>query len=273
VTSSIQAFSDMNPSPRAVLDLDPADLDPATDAVTVHQLSKWGDQPVRSFERKALAGGLVVTDYEIPVGVPVTYRVEQFDAAGAPLGFALALAAQVDVPVGKYVVQDPFAPANAVILDGRPGTAKTLTTTRDMQIYQAGKNTIGLASAQRSFLKDVPFVFAADTAEQSDMIGAILDSDVILIRAHPRSRLPGTLYAAVAQMDQIAVDDYLVDDGDDWSFNAQQVSRPALAVIVALISYDLFKQYVADTTAGTYDDAKTIWATYLSALRTPPTSN
>lgn len=273
--SSAESLPDMSPSPRAVIDLDPADLDPATATVTIHQLSRWGDIPVRGYSGRALVGGLVATDYEIPLGVDVTYRVEQFDESGDSRGFALALPARIDMPdtghrtIGKVVVQDPLAPARAILLDARPGSFAQLEKRRDLQIYDAGTTTLGLAGL-RTLLKDVPFIFTTDTEDQREQLDAILASSVILIRAERRTRLPGLFYAAASSIQQIPHDPSLWTDIDDWSFAASEITRPVLAVVVALISYQLFQDFVQSTTAGTYDDAASIWATYLDALRNPP---
>lgn len=275
MSSTVQSFSDMAPSPRAVIDLDPADLDPGTEYVTVHQLSKWGRQEVRGTTRQRLLGGLIATDYEIPLAVPVTYRVEQFDADLEPLGFVLSLGARVDLPdtgrqaFGKVVVQDPIAPASAIMLDARPGSFAQLQKQFDLVVYNAGTSTVGLGGL-RSLLRDVPFIFITDTVEQREKLDAILAANPILIRADPRTRLPGCFYAAAASITQAPHDPNLWSDTDDWSLTASEVTRPALAVVVALLNYELFQEYVQATTAGTYDDAKAIWLTYLDALRTPP---
>lgn len=275
--STVTSYADMNPSPRAVIDLDPEDLDPDTDTVTVHQLSKWGEQEVRGYTRRPLAGGLVLTDYEIPLSQQVTYRIEQFDAAGDRLGFGqLTLTTRVEIPeagarsVGKVIVQDPVAPAKAVMLDARPGTFGQLRRLVPLQIYSAGTSTVGLAGL-RSLLKDVPFILVTDTDDQRDRLDAILSTTPILIRADPKTRMPGTFYAAATAYDQAPHDPNLTTGTDDVTFTADQVTRPALAVIVALLSYDLFRDFVQATTTGTYDDARSIWLTYLDALRDPPT--
>ena len=270
MATTITSHSDMNPSPRAVIDLDPADLDPATATVTLHQLSKWGDQPVRGVERRDLIGGLIVTDYEIPAGVPVTYRVEQLAESGNSIGLALQLSAAVDIPHGKVVIQDPLAPADAIMLDLRPGSLAQLRKQYDLHVYRAGRDTVALAGL-RSLLVDVPFVVTTDTDAEREHLDAILGETPILIRANPESRLPGSFYAVAGTLDQAPHDPTMLETPiDDFSFAATQVTRPALAIVVALISYDLFHDYVHATTSGTYDDARAIWLTYLDALRNPP---
>ena len=108
MASTVTAFSDMVPSPRAVIDIDDADLNPLCVTAQVVQVSKWGSVPVENTPR-TVAGGFVVYDYTIPAGVSVVYQVRQFDASGSEIGLVLNLPTEAEIPFGRVVLSDPFA--------------------------------------------------------------------------------------------------------------------------------------------------------------------
>lgn len=271
MASTVTGFSDMDPSPRAVIDIDDADLDGSTETVTIWQVSKWGQVPVNRQPRSAV-GGLVLTDYEIPPGVPVTYKVEQFDADGISLGLVLSLTTQVDIPIGMAVVQDPLAPALAVLVPAEVSFAGQLGRSRASKRYQAGGHTFAMSGAYSGFTQTVLRVATTSELEREAM-AAVLEQTMILVRTMPQMRLPGAFYAMVPEVPMIPINARAGGNADLWDLVGDEVSRPMLDVLVPIYTYDRFKAYL-DTlhppTPGTYDDAAAIWATYIDAMRNPP---
>lgn len=78
-------FSDAAPCPRVEVFF--ADFILGTTHVTVYRLSGGREFEVRGAVRAAVAGSLSRIDFEVPFNVQVSYRAEQFDAAGLSLGF------------------------------------------------------------------------------------------------------------------------------------------------------------------------------------------
>ncbi len=272
MASTATGYSDMAPSPRVVIDVDPATLNPAAATVIVRQISKWGDVPVNRSPR-AVAGGLVVVDYEVPPGVPVTYRVEQFDASGNPLGMALSLTTQVDVGFGRVVVSDPLAPANAVILDADPDFAGVLSRSRPGVVYQAGGESFAL-SGLRSGFAQVTLRCYTDTAEERARLEAVLAEPMILVRTHPDMNLPGAFYAFVSRVAADSRDHARFGRKTTvWDFEGDEVTRPGIDVLVPVYSYALYKAYLDEKypPVATYADAATEWGSYIAAMRNPPT--
>lgn len=263
----------MAPSPRATVDIDDADLHVDATEITVWEISKWGQVIVRGAERKGAGGGFVVTDYELPAGVDVTYRVEQFDAGGASLGYAgFSLSAQVTIPFGHVVIQDPLAPASAIVLKAQPAFGSQLRRRRPKRKYQAGSKTFAMTGLYSAF-EQVPLHVWTQTEEEREQLAAILEQPLILVRTHPAMRLPGAFYAVLEE----TIDDTSRAasglDGDRWFLTGDQLSRPDLEVIVPIYTYDLFKAYLDEKYGppyATYDDASVEYATYLDALRNPP---
>lgn len=272
MASTATAFNDMAPSPRVLLDIDPADLDPATDSITILQLSKWGEVIVRDAERRPLLGGVVLEDYELPGGVPVTYRVQQFNAAGTSLGFALNLSAEVTWAARHIIVQDPLAPANALMLKPEFLFADQLYRSRNTKVYRAGGRTFAMSGLASAF-QQVTLRCFTDDPDDRDTLAEILDQSVVLVRALPETRLPGAFFASISDIPMIPLDARNGGDFDLWDLRGNQIDRPTLDIVSAVYSYDLYKAYL-DTlhppTPGTYDDAELVWSTYLDALRNPP---
>ena len=271
MVSTVTAYDDMIPSPRVVIDVDDADLNPAAVTATVLQVSKWGEVPVNRAPR-AVAGGLVLTDYEVPPGVPVTYRVRQYGGGGTDLGYALALETQVDVPFGRVVLQDPLAPADAVVVDGEAGFAGVRPRSRPTKVYQAGGASFAMSGLPSGF-QQVPLHCYTDTVEDADMLSRILEQPVVLVRTHPRTGLPGSFYASIASAAPDSTNHARFGrDTNLWAMSGDELSRPGIDVLVPVYSYDLFKQYLDAKYPpyGTYDDAGAEWATYIDALRNPP---
>lgn len=272
MVSTATAHDDMDPSPRVVLDLDDADFDPDAVTVTVWQLSRWGEVPVNPTPRN-IAGGLVITDYSAPAGVALTYRVQQYDADDVPLGYVLSLSAEITIPFGRVVIQDPLAPAAAVMLDAHPAFASVMRKLRPTKVYRAGGKTLAMSGVLGAFTQ-VPLTCYTDTVEDRETLATILEQALVLVRTHPRSAIPGAFYATISEVP--ADDSEHARFGRDtavWDLRGDEVSRPTIDILVAVFSYDRFKAYL-DTlhppTPGTYDDAAAVWSTYIDAMRNPP---
>jgi hypothetical protein len=272
--TTVTAFSNMDPTPRVKLDIDSANLPVGTVTVQVRRSSKWGTVDVRQSRRLA-AGGLVVTDYEPPVGVPVTYSMEGYDNSGVSVGVSSFTATvQVDIRVGDVVISDPFAPASAVLLRAELDFAPSMSKERPVATYRAGGDTIALAGL-RSMLQDVALrVFTRSDTERDALEGILQEASLVQVRTMPDMRLPGELFMVIPGRQVMRpLDARDGGDWDEWVMAGEQVTRPALDILVALINYDRFKAYL-DTlhppTPGTYNDAMATWSTYLDAMRNPP---
>jgi hypothetical protein len=271
MVSTVTAYDDMAPSPRVVIDVDESDLNAATETVTVWQVSKWGQVPVNRKPRPA-AGGLVLTDYEAPCGVQLTYRVQQYGVDGADLGFALALSTQLEIGFGRVVIQDPLAPGNAILLDGEASFAAQRPRSRPTAVYQAGGRTFAMSGLNSGF-QQVPLHCYTDTTDDAEKLAAILEQPMVLVRTHPRSGLPGAFYASIPNpVPDSSQHARFGRETNLWSLVGTELSRPSIEIIVAVYSYELYRQYLVEKygPGATYDDAAAEWATYIDAIRNPP---
>lgn len=81
----LRVFTDAVPCPRVEVFF--PSFDAGTARVTVYRLSGGREFQVRGAVNAVTAGSLSRIDFEVPLNVEVSYRAEQFDAAGVSLGF------------------------------------------------------------------------------------------------------------------------------------------------------------------------------------------
>ncbi|QYF98905.1 hypothetical protein [Microbacterium sp. PAMC21962] len=239
-------------------------------SVTVWQTSPWGQVKVNRTPRP-VAGGMVLDDFEVPGGVPVVYRVEQFDSMGATLGFALNLPVQVSWDLGDVILSDPLDPGRAVRVRAEKLFAGSLERGRSSSVYRAGAKTFVMSGPMSGFQKLTLRVVTENEADRTTL-GLITDQATMLVRAMPQTRLPGVLYVSVPSVPMLPFDARRRGNVDLWDLVGDEVSRPNIDIVVAVYSYDLFKAYLDAKypPEATYDDAATEWATYVDAARTRP---
>lgn len=270
MASTVTPHTDMDPSPRVDVFIDDADLDGDTVTITVHQISVAGDIQVRNMVGQASAGGFADTDYEPPLGVPITYRVAQYDVDGAELGFVLELTTQVDIADGMAVLSDPLAPGLAVMVEAHTDFGSELRRTRPTRVYRAGFRTVALMGMQ-GLLEDVPLRCQTQTIADADMLEEVLAAGQFLVRLMPSGgRLPLILHVVVPSPVEIPMDVQYGGSWIRWELNGTEVSRPEIDIIVPVINYQRFIDYVNSAGDGTYGFAATVWSTYLDALLDPP---
>jgi len=267
MTSTVTPYADMDPSPRVGVLIDAADLNVSTVTITVYRSGPWGQFPVRGAEGVASAGGFFVTDYEPPVGVALTYTVEQFDAGGASLGFALSLPTQVNIALGQVVFSDPLAPANAVMVDGRSDFAGVVKRSRDTAIYRVGGRTVALSGLQ-SKVQQVSLRCSTRTIAAADALASILAESVVLVRTMPDSvRIPSAVYAVVPDVVEVPQDVQWGGAWIVWDIDGHELDRPGLEVLVPTYTWQDLIDYYATWTA-----LIAAYPTWLDVSRTPPPS-
>lgn len=269
MVSSVTPYVDMDPSPRVDVFIDDADLDPSTVTVSVHQMSVAGDVVVRGMDHVLSTGGFAGTDYEVPFGVPVTYKVQQHDVDGIDLGYVLELVTQVDVGEGVAVLSDPLSPGVAVMVNALADFGGKLTRNRKARVYRAGTRTVALMGL-RSLLEDVPLHCETESIDDADALETLLDAAGMLVRVPPNTRLPLVMYAVVPEPEQVPIDVQFGGELVEWNLTGDEVSRPSLDILVAVINYGRFAAYMNTLPDNSYGNAATIWSSYLDAMRNPP---
>jgi hypothetical protein len=261
---TLTPHSDDAPSPRVDVLFSLGELTPAVWA-TVYQISVAGQFPVRNGVRLSASGGVFATDYETPLGVPVTYRAEMFNGAGVSLGFTGSASTQVDIDPSNVVVQDFLAPRNAIRVDADTSFAGTVTSSRDSQRYVAGTRTVVL-QGPLGLAQKIPLRVNTRSLADADRLAAILVEGTCLIRSMPGVvRVSPLLYVAFPDVPQIPVDVQYGGEWVAWDLTGDQISRPDLPIIDSVASNARYAAAFATNAA-----AAAAYATNFDAIRNPP---
>lgn len=101
----------LDPAPRPRVEVFFPSFTPGTASVTVYRFASGREQQVRGAVQAVVAGSLARIDFEVPFNRSVTYRAEQFDAAGVSLGFTPS--ASTEVVSAESWMHNPLDPQGA----------------------------------------------------------------------------------------------------------------------------------------------------------------
>lgn len=262
---TVTLFDDMNPTPRATVLFEAADLSGSAVTVDVLQISGGVERIVRDGEGVGAAGGVFVTDYEIPFGVQVTYQARQFDSTGGLIGLTASVTVQLNVDPSSVVVQDPFVPTSALRVEAEGGFAGQVNRARPTAVYQIGRETVAL-SRELSLVRDASLLLATRTAADADKLLTVLSASPLLVRSMPSAvRLPGLFYCAISAVNEIPMDVQWGGSWVRWALSADEVSRPTIPVLQPAVTW---LRYV--NAFVTWQDMINAYPTWLDAIRNPP---
>ena len=253
----------MDPSPR--VDVTVTSLGGTVTQMRVVQVSPAGEVLVRDASPMPAAGSGFVTDFEVPLGVEVSYRAEGLSSTGALVESDTAGPAIVGgITSQQVIIQDPLVPSLAVVVDGRGSFASSLTRGRDSSRYRAGGRTVVLMGEQ-GLLEGIDLSVAIDDSATADALDVVLQAGVVLVRTLAPVVLPRALYAAIPTSIRVPVTVY--DGGDlTWvSMTADEVSRDVLSTLQPLITWQRFIDFYPTWTA-----LIAAHPTWLSLLTDPP---
>ncbi len=260
---TLDVHEGMDPSPR--VDVTVTSLSGTVTAVRVVQVSSTGEVAVRDADPISAAGSAFVTDFEVPLGVDVSYRVEGLSAAGVLVESDTAGPVTVGgISARQVIIQDPLVPSLAVVVDERDTFAETLTHSRSSSRYRAGARTVVLMGEQ-GLLEGVDLSVACDDTATADAIEAVLDGGVALFRTLDPIGLPRCFYAAVSSRDRVPVDVYWGGSLTWLQLVGDEVSRDRLATLRPLITWQRFIDFYA-----TWADLIAAHPTWLSLMTDPP---
>lgn len=270
MVSTVTAFTDMVPSPRVNVDIDDADLHVDADTITVWQQSKAGQYRVRNMINRSSVGGFFETDYEVPLGVPVTYRVEQFNSAGTSLGFgALTLETQVDVASNVAVLQDPLAPANAVMVRAESRFASELKRSRPTRVLRAGFESFALMG-QYGLLEELNLHCWTEDETNRDLLALVLAETQLLVRTMPKFPIPRVVHVVVPDVIRTPFDYHQGGTTDVWDLVGTEVSRAEIDIIVPTYTWQTVIDYHASLVPpGDWADLIAARSSWLEVRRDP----
>ncbi|MBP5800733.1 hypothetical protein J2D78_01415 [Microbacterium maritypicum] len=123
---TLTVYSDAAPCPRVEVFF--PSFVAGTESVTVYRLASGQEREVRGAVGAPTGGTLTRIDFEVPFNTPATYRAEQFNGAGASLGFTPS--ASVTVVSDDTWMHNPLNPEGAArVVFGRDSAAKIVRPT------------------------------------------------------------------------------------------------------------------------------------------------
>lgn len=261
---TLTAHSDFAPQPRVDVEILAGEIDPAAMTLTVIQVSDVGEVEVRDGIDRSAAGGVFVTDFEVPWGRVVTYQARQYDADGAFIGTTAS--ADVTVTVDERIVcfSDPFAPARAVGVRAGRGFASDLVEPREVQRYQVGRSAIALMSEVMP-LSGVPLDVVTLTNGEAAQLREVLQQGLVLVRSMPQLGLPGLLFCVVGGVSRRLVGLPAGGEHRVWPLVGDEVQRPLLSTIEPAVTWQRYVDAFV-----TWQDMIDAYPTWFDAISNPP---
>lgn len=249
--------------------------------VTVWRSTVGGKRrAVRGWKNRLVFGSDIGIDYEAPLGREIRYDLQVISGAGTPL----RVTATCTLAATEGLIQDPLVPGSNVPLVDFSGSGIPTPTlapsafrklTYDMGSSQErvlGSDTpVGFAG-QRMVAAGVDFSTLTDSAEQGTALrNLLMTAYPVLVRPLPEwGDLPDLLYLDVPQPTEEPLNAHTGGTLTRWTLAGDQVTPPALSVVVPLWTYDQVQDlFAAYTYAYRESLAVGINATYMDDQRDP----
>lgn len=232
---------DANPCPRVEVLI--TDISPGVPVVDVYRLAAGREYKMRGGVQAAVSGALTRIDFEIPFGVPVTYRAEMFDSDGVSLGFTETVTVQLDV--AETWVHNPLDPQGATTVAFWETAARSLTRPSDGEVvYPLGRSVGVIVAGQRHGLVGAVLDIVVDSVDQADRVQNMLGGydrravPVICFRigSNDRVRLPRPLFAGILTLSENDLTYVLGGDQITFGMTGDEVAPPTPALIVPLLT-------------------------------------
>jgi hypothetical protein len=263
------------PCPRVGLTI--TGLGVGDSVVSVWRTADGERNPVRGARRTTLVESAFVTDYDAPVGRPITYEVEVIDG---PDGASRTASEPVTVDSDTAWLMDPLVPQSAIPIratrdaDGAPylrgNSLAEFEYAADVSLINVMGSTTPMALfGQVMKPRGVPLSMSTRSAEQNKQLKNLLTSTAQLLYRQPPSYgidVPGVMFISVASKKELPVDVGWGGSLTWWEMTADTVAAPVLKVLTATFTYGdvaiLFATYQQkqDAAAG---------KTYLDDLKSP----
>lgn len=271
----VEAFTD-DPTPRVGITVTGLAAS-VPSSVTLWRSTPGGHRrKVRGWDRRQVYGSDYATDYEAPLGRPVTYDLTV--DAGPVVPDTRSATVTLDVESG--FIQDPLLPLDAVPissgldLDRRPVLTNTAFRTMQYAIESSTIQVLGsrepiALTGRRMAASGIDFSVLTEAAEQSTQLRDLLaHTSLVLVRPLPTwGPLPDLLYTVPS----VTEEPIYGEDGPTltvWNLVGDSVRAPTIDVLVALWSYDqvaaLWTTYAQAQSAASVSAAR-----YLDVQRDP----
>lgn len=261
---SLSSITTTTSPPSARIVYGPDILPTGTQTLHVNRVADGVTYTVRGASNAFAAGGAVIEDWEIPVGVLVTYQATAFDESGVSLGSVEEFTATVSCPPSLAWISDPVNPNSVVQVQARRDFGDTLTNVRQVQTYQVGDRVVALLGAMGK-LSNLNLHVQTKTLADADMLKTILMQTSVLIRTTPPTRVPRLLYVVVPQVNEVDNDVQWGGSWVEWALTGTEVSPTTLDILIPVTTW---QDYI--DAFPTWQDMIDAYDTWFDAMKTPP---
>lgn len=246
--------------------------------VSVWRTADGVRSPVRGARRARMNDASAVTDYDVPLGRPVTYEVEVITGPG---GASRTSSEPIIVESETAWIMDPLDPTTAVPVVGKHGRDGTtyfrgealakLEYEAEVSVFKImGSDAPMALFGQVMQARGIPLNMGTRSAEQNTQLRNLMQSTAqLLFRPIPAFGvdLPGVMFVSISLKTEIPVTVQMGGNLTWWEMTADTVAAPVLKVLTATFTYGdvaiLFSTYQQK------QDALASGATYLDDLKSP----
>jgi hypothetical protein len=267
---TVTVSTDANPCPRVEILVSPMPVD--ADTITVTRFYGSQADTVRGATGAVVAGDFVVIDYEVPLGVAVSYACVTKDSGGVPSSVSTASDA-VTLDVAEVWAQDPLDPSTSMPwASSRTGGVDAFLRKGSLTGYTLGANqalapSIGSRRpVGQSGVRQAPSAIPILLTTTSDDTAQALYALLVQAGAALCLRVPPSAVKLYDALSYVQLGDIVPDTTREgqiwWTTSGTQIVGPSLDVIVPVRNYeDLAGE------AATYADLAVLYATYLDMQR------
>lgn len=202
-------YVDEAPCPRVEVFFPSFDV--GTASVTVYRLSGGLEQQMRGAVNAPTGGTLTRIDFEVPFNRPVSYRAEQFDAAGQSLGFTPTTS--ITLAVSSSWMHNPLDPQGAVKIQlGGDSAVQILRPTPGVVSRPRGRRVGVVLSEPRHGVVGLQLDVRTTTDADADGVRAMCGGDgmppVVCIRLgadYGVMRVPQPLFLSVLEVPELDI--------------------------------------------------------------------
>ena len=263
------------PCPRAGITVE--GLGVGDSLVSVWRTADGVREPVRGARRVTLVDAAFLTDYDAPLGRPVTYEVE---VISGPDGASRTSSDAVVIESETAWLMDPLVPQSAIPIrttrdaDGAPYLRGEALAKLEYEANVSLIEVMGSSAPMGLFgqvmkARGVPFQMSTRSASENKRLKGLLTSTAQLLYRQPASYgidLPGSMFISVQRKTELPVDVGWGGSLTWWDMTADSVKAPSLKVLTATFTYgDVALMF------GTYQQKQDLMdgKTYLEDLKKP----
>ncbi|QUW18898.1 hypothetical protein [Agrococcus sp. Marseille-Q4369] len=244
----LEPASDDAPCPRVGI-FDDA-VPSAAAFATVHRTVEGRQAQVRDAIRVSVSGALSRVDYEAPMDVDITYRVQWFDSAGDDLGFSEPATTRIISPRfldgrPRLLLHNPLDPRTAVWVHPGRGFAQSISRPVPGRVVWGQGRRLGIAqSERRRGLIGVSLDVVTDTAQEAARFDALFGDSTTSRMPILCVRIPAALrftlldpvwFAAVYE--PVAIPDTAMwTEEVAWRMRADEVDSPVPSLVRPLLT-------------------------------------